>query len=239
MLINVANDEAFQRYLDRMEQKLHVRMVPVLAAGIRLQMSRGGIPAAHYINKRGEPILFRHYRQIYRDSYASVTDQLESKAVRQSQLNFMQEQLSWLEREAAKKIGDISQSQVDFIRDRVMAGVRDGQNADQIARDLTAAIPEISRNRAATIARTETHNSAMAAIDESLKYKRITVRTKTWWTLRDDKVRESHVAVHGTTVAYRDPFDVGGSQMMRPGDDSLGAGAEEIVNCRCSVLFNT
>jgi uncharacterized protein with gpF-like domain len=100
-------------------------------------------------------------------------------------------------------------------------------------------LPEISRNRAATIARTETHNSAMAAIDESLKYKKIKVVSKTWWSLRDKKVRASHKAVHGTTVPYNEPFSVGGSHMMRPGDDSLGAGAEEIINCRCSVLFNT
>jgi uncharacterized protein with gpF-like domain len=239
MLVNVANDAKFQRYIDRMEQLLHVRMMPVLSAGIRLQMSRGGVPAANYINMRGEPILFRHYRQIYRDSYSSVTDQLESKAARQSQSQFMQEQLSWLEREAAKKIANISQSQVDFIRDRVMAGVRDGHSAEKIARNLAESIPEISRNRAATIARTETHNAAMAAIDESLKYKRIVVKTKTWWSVRDKKVRASHQAVHGTTVPYAEPFNVGGSPMMRPGDDSLGAGADEIINCRCTVLFNT
>lgn len=242
MLINVANDAAFQRYLDRMEQRLHVRMVPVLSAGVRLQMSRGGIPAAHYVNTRGEPILFRYYRQIYRDSYTEVTHQvvrIESKAARTGLTNFMQEQLSYLEREAARKINMISQSQVDAIRDRVMSGVRAGQSAEEIARQLIADLPELSRNRAATIARTETHNAALAAIDESLKYKHIVVKSKTWWTVRDNKVRESHQAVHGTTVPYREPFNVGSSQMMRPGDDSLGAGAEEIINCRCSVLFHT
>lgn len=31
---------------------------------------------------------------------------------------------------------------------------------------------------------------------------------------------------------------VGDSRMMRPGDSSLGAGPEEIINCRCSVLYN-
>jgi hypothetical protein len=45
--------------------------------------------------------------------------------------------------------------------------------------------------------------------------------------------------VHGETIDYDQPFTVGSSEMMRPGDGSRGAGAEEIVNCRCSVLFHT
>ena len=28
-------------------------------------------------------------------------------------------------------------------------------------------------------------------------------------------------------------------QMMRPGDQSLGAGPEEVINCRCALLYAT
>jgi uncharacterized protein with gpF-like domain len=65
------------------------------------------------------------------------------------------------------------------------------------------------------------------------------VRTKTWWSAVDKRVRDSHKEAHCRTVPYDHPFTVGESVMMRPGDASLGAGPEEIVNCRCSVLFNT
>jgi uncharacterized protein with gpF-like domain len=51
-------------------------------------------------------------------------------------------------------------------------------------------------------------------------------------------VRESHADAHGQTVPYDQPFEVGGAAMMRPGDDSLGAGPEGIINCRCAALFN-
>lgn len=239
MLINTADDRVFQAYLDKMEQRLHTKMVPILSAGARIQMSRGGIPAEYYINTRGEPVLLKHYETIYSDAYYSLTpDRIETKAARQSQTQFMQDQQSYLEREAAKKIAGIAQTMVDDIRTIVQTQVQNGKAHDKIAAELIAQIPQISRGRAATIARTETHNAAMAAIDEGLKYKKMTVRTKTWWTVGDAKVRDSHRAVHGMTVSYDTPFDVGGSEMMRPGDDLRGAGADEIVNCRCSILFN-
>ena len=238
MLLNVGHDRVFQRYLGGMEQRLHNRMVPLLSAGIRLQMSRGGSPSAHYIMTQGEPILLRHYRRVYEDAFTAAVDQIE-KAATTGRAAFMREQLSYLEREAATRIQNIAQTTADEIRDIVVAGVRDGKSNDWIGRELYNAIPELTRKRSATIARTETHSAATSAIYETMKFKRVPVKTKTWWTARDKDVRASHREVHGMTVAFNDPFPVGGSLMMFPGDTSMGAGAEEIVNCRCSPLFNT
>ena len=53
----------------------------------------------------------------------------------------------------------------------------------------------------------------------------------------DDKTREDHVDVNGAVVPIDEPFIVGGYEMMYPGDESLGAGPEEIINCRCSVEY--
>lgn len=61
---------------------------------------------------------------------------------------------------------------------------------------------------------------------------------KTWQTMRDKKVRETHSEVNGTTIPIYEAFEVGGYQMMMPLDDSMGAGAEEISNCRCSLKFS-
>ena len=63
--------------------------------------------------------------------------------------------------------------------------------------------------------------------------------TKEWFTADDDRVRPSHRAMHGVRIGFSDAFEVDGSLMLRPGDSSLGAGAGQIVNCRCSVLFHT
>lgn len=60
---------------------------------------------------------------------------------------------------------------------------------------------------------------------------------KTWITLADSRVRESHRAVNGRSVLLNEPFIVGGARLMFPGDTSLGAPIREIINCRCSALY--
>lgn len=60
----------------------------------------------------------------------------------------------------------------------------------------------------------------------------------TWLSERDDRVRPTHVTADGQRVPVDEPFWVGGYRMMYPTDSSLGAGPEEIVNCRCVEIFS-
>ena len=60
---------------------------------------------------------------------------------------------------------------------------------------------------------------------------------KVWLTAGDNHVRETHAELEGVVKHIDEPFDVGMEQMMFPRDGSLGAGAEEISNCRCSVEY--
>jgi SPP1 gp7 family putative phage head morphogenesis protein len=204
---------------------------------IRLQMSRGGLPAQNYIRERGGPVLLRHYKKIYADVFDSLV--YRSKEARTGRSRFMEEQLSYLERNAANRIADISQATSDHIQTIVLNGVRQGLSNDAIALRLADAIPEISRQRAAVIARTETHNAASAAMFEAVQHQRIEVQTKTWITVGDHRVRSSHRSLNGVTIPFRELFEADSGPMMFPGDNSHGAGAEDIVNCRCSVLYNT
>lgn len=60
---------------------------------------------------------------------------------------------------------------------------------------------------------------------------------KTWRDMRDKRVRETHARVGGTTKPIWEPFQVGDYLMMFPKDDSLGAGAEELIGCRCHCSY--
>lgn len=240
---NVA-DREFQRYLTSRETPLFRQLGPPITAAIRLQVTRSSIQAQDYLVARGGPILFKAYRRISADMYRDVDTSL-AKSVHGifkaddddgTLSDFLTEQLLSLQSRATRTITGIAENLSREIFERVMALVQDGEPTDVIAREIRAKAPEISKPRSAAIARTETHNSALDAIDETLKYKRIRVRTKQWWSAQDTRVRPTHALAHGQKVPKDEPFEVGDYQMMRPGDSSLGAGAEEIVNCRCAML---
>ena len=60
---------------------------------------------------------------------------------------------------------------------------------------------------------------------------------KRWKTENDNLVRRSHEIVNNDVVEIDEPFVVGDSLMMFPKDFSMGASAEELVNCRCTVEY--
>ena len=61
---------------------------------------------------------------------------------------------------------------------------------------------------------------------------------KTWDAIIDKVTRDTHRDINGATIPIDEPFQVGDSLMMYPKDESMGAGPEEIVNCRCSVSYS-
>jgi hypothetical protein len=54
-----------------------------------------------------------------------------------------------------------------------------------------------------------------------------------WVSMEDEAVRPSHRTVHGQQRPIGEKFDVGGSEMTKPGD--VSAPIEEWINCRCTV----
>jgi uncharacterized protein with gpF-like domain len=60
-----------------------------------------------------------------------------------------------------------------------------------------------------------------------------TQATHTWDATLDEKTRPHHYEADGQTVMIDEPFIVAGEKLMFPGDDSLGATAKNLLNCRC------
>lgn len=63
------------------------------------------------------------------------------------------------------------------------------------------------------------------------------IRYKRWVTREDERVRGSHAAAHGQTIALDGLFSVGGHPAQYPGDQSLPP--QERINCRCLVVGAT
>lgn len=101
------------------------------------------------------------------------------------------------------------------------------------------------QTRGQAIARTETltaiHSAKHEAFAQGLaktNYPPEAV-TRTWRSASDTKVRHTHAAMDGQqVVGLETAFISPSGQMLRfPGDTSLGAGAEEVINCRCDDDF--
>lgn len=112
--------------------------------------------------------------------------------------------------------------------------------ADEVARATEAHPGEdwyLSAERAATIAQNEANTIAnyalhVEAVKDGKKY-------KTWKTMKDIKVRETHRELDEKTIGIFEPFEVGDSLMMFPRDgETFGASTEEMANCRCIVVYS-
>lgn len=84
------------------------------------------------------------------------------------------------------------------------------------------------------IAETEMHRVANTAALEAAK--KAGAKTKTWATMLDDRVRETHDYLEGMTVDINDDFyTFDGDHAPAPGLFDL---AQNNVNCRCELIFS-
>jgi hypothetical protein len=118
--------------------------------------------------------------------------------------------------------------------------IEDGRAAAQIERMTNRYSNKLLLRRGETIARTETIAALNAGRDEGVTQliERGEVPaedvTGEWSASADGRVRDSHAGMDGQTQPHGEPFQSPtGAQMMFPGDSSLGAGGEDVINCRC------
>ena len=84
------------------------------------------------------------------------------------------------------------------------------------------------------IAETEAHRDSNAAAYETAKA--AGAKNKTWHTLVDDRVRDSHFWLEGVSAPIDGEFyNYKGESTMYPGEWGI---AEEDVNCRCWVTYS-
>lgn len=130
--------------------------------------------------------------------------------------------------------------------ERVLSAVEESNplTVKQIDRMVDTYARNLKRHRAQVIAQTESLKMTQQARRDAVRqianlagFDAQKVR-KTWQTTIDGRERPSHRTMDGQTVAMDEPFvSPSGARLMHPGDTSQGAPPEEIVNCRCSVVY--
>lgn len=120
------------------------------------------------------------------------------------------------------------------IKKILVRGFEEGLGSYDIA-DLIREDTNFSYRRSEAIARTEIISSSNYA-DDSIYAIDENIIGKQWSSTGDSRTRQSHSDANGQKVKKDKPFMVGGEKLKHPGDNSLGASARNVINCRCTTL---
>lgn len=149
---------------------------------------------------------------------------------------------AWISTMTATKVTEISgttkKQATGIIQGAVQAAVAEGVASQAVLGDMIqSAIRKkggaLSRARSRVIARTESHASANAANQEAAKATGLPL-AKEWVASSGERTRDTHERADGQTVPLDMPFNVGGHDLMYPGDPR--GPAEEVINCRCASV---
>lgn len=132
------------------------------------------------------------------------------------------------------KIQQVASTTIKQIRNIISQGIDQGLSERETSRLLREKTVALSASRAQTIARTETHAAANYAVNEAFKSTGAEAKRE-WVAAEDERTREDHSFANGQVVELNQPFNVGGEELMYPGDPS--GSPENVVNCRCAVVF--
>jgi len=231
-----------QLYLDRLVFK-HERRI---AREIRRAMRQ----AASAISK-GEPIpdpadhenrLRRIFTTMWDDAARQFSEHIagvaKSRVLKRSPVNPTQVMdgvmREWIALYGGTKITQVSDTTLKDIREILQAGIAAGLGSRDIAKTVRDVAPTKSAVRAGAIARTETHAAANASAQATAELMGLST-LREWVASGGDRTRPTHDAADGQQVGMNEPFIVGGSPLMYPGDPS--GPAAEVINCRCGVVF--
>lgn len=141
--------------------------------------------------------------------------------------------LHWKDR-TAKYRSDLIYS----IGKSVKEGIAQGDTYKSMAERLVKSM-NIDISKATTIARTEASRVMNQAQKETLDNvnKAGVKMMKTWNSVSDERVRDNHSIMDGTTIPYEDDF-VLPSGFSGPGPKLLDDDGSESINCRCFLSIS-
>lgn len=131
-------------------------------------------------------------------------------------------------------IGRMKKDIQQYVSRSVIQGKTWMEIADGVANGMNSPFNR-AHNLTVRIARTEGHKiQEQATWDALMEAKDAGADVvKQWDATLDDRTREEHAEVDGQIREIDEPFDVGGEQIMMPGEGS----AENCINCRCHMLI--
>ena len=181
-------------------------------------------------------------RSVLEPHYRSVIDEFGLRILRYRKNESQFETLirRYLIDYGAFAITSIATTTRKRITQLILAGEAEGKGVAVIASEIFDAMRGgFSKIRAATIARTETHNAASYANHAVAKTLNIPELQKQWVAVNDPRTRGHHTVMNGVRVPMDEdfivPYDGINYRMSRPADPRGGAG--NVINCRCALIY--
>lgn len=188
--------------------------------------------------------IFQKINDILEPHYRSVIDEF---GLRMTRYRKQESQFEILIREYYTIFGltavtNISNTTINRLSKVIVATEAEGLGVAIVADEIFKSMKgSFTKNRAAIIARTETHNAASFANHEVAKTMNLPDLQKQWVAVSDDRTRSNHAVMNGQRVPMDEDFDVpstfGTARMSRPSDPR--GGAENTINCRCVLMYVT
>ena len=137
-----------------------------------------------------------------------------------------------------QKIKGVGETVRNQLNTTLSEGVTNGETHLQLAARVKEAFNSLTDSEAKRVAMTEVNIGYNTARD--LAMKSVGIEYKSWLSSHGLHVRPAHAeaeeAYINNPIPIDEPFNVGGDQLMFPGDDSMGAGVDNIINCQCVQL---
>lgn len=125
------------------------------------------------------------------------------------------------------------------LKSEMLSSILQGESIPNMAERIRQ-VTQKSMNDCIRIARTET-TRVMNSATQNVCAQGVEMGLnmwKRWYATQDARCRQEHLDADQQEVPEDKPFIVGGEELMFPGDESHGASAWNIINCRCrSVAF--
>lgn len=163
-----------------------------------------------------------------------IKDMISSKEVPFNFNKFNKFTKEFLKKKRIKWAKEVAESTEKVIKRHLVKGYEEGLSITDIAIKIRNST-EFKMSRAEKIARTEIMSSSNY-VDYANYNLTDDVIGYTWKTCNDNRVRSTHKQMEGVYSPKGKPFIVGGYKMLHPGDQSFGAPAGEVINCRCWLL---
>lgn len=179
-----------------------------------------------------------HYKRVIRVFTGEFLDESKSGVVLETKLSiedFLVSLAAFISERGLRASRIISNNLRDRLIDVLLDANEQGLGERETAKIIRSKGLADTVARSRTIARTETHTAATNASREAAL--QIGATRHVWQSVVDKRTRTSHKSANGQSRPINQPFDVGDSQLLYPGDTSLGASAEEVINCRCQPLY--